>query len=131
MIQSLRCSALKKIKVCSPRLTEFWKIFLFILFRWLSAMTQIFFPNLVASKYVLLTVTITCFPKFKGFFILFVSNVSLWLFIMFSWMLFLSFFVLGAWLHEGNIEFSLSADSCLSWHSSMGRISDEFRSGIL
>ena len=72
-----------------------------------------------------------CFPKFNGFFILFVSNVSLWLFIMFRWMLFLSFFVLGAWLNEGNIEFSLSADSCLSWHSSMGRISDEFLRGVL
>ena len=74
-----------------PPLTNFWKIFLFILFRWLPRMTQIFFPNLVASTYVLLAGTIYR-PLYKEFFILVVSNVSLWLFVVFSWLLFLFYF---------------------------------------
>ena len=83
MIQSLRCSASKNLKVCFPPLTGFWKIFFFILFRWLSPMTQIFFPNLVASEYVQIV------------FILVVSNVNLWLLLVFSRLLFLSSFTIG------------------------------------
>ena len=37
----------KTLKYVIPPLTDFWKIFPFILFRWLSPTTQIFFPNLV------------------------------------------------------------------------------------
>ena len=55
-------------------------------------MTQIFFPNLVASELYSTTRYYTCFPLYKGFFILVVSNVSLWLLVVFSWLLFLSSF---------------------------------------
>ena len=46
--------------------TYFWKIFLFILFSWLSPMTQMFFPKLVASEYVLLPGTICAFLCTRG-----------------------------------------------------------------
>ena len=103
MIQSLRCSASKNIKVCFPPLTDFWKIFLFILFRWLSPMTQIFFPNLVASTYVLLPGTIRAF--------LCARSSSYWLLVMLAsgCLLclvdcFFCFLLLGVWSNEGDID---------------------------
>ena len=39
--------------------------------------------------------------------------------------------LLGVWSNEGDIEFSSSVCSDLSWHFSMGRVSIEFLSGIL
>ena len=72
----------------------------------------------------------TCFPLYKGFYILLVSNVSLWLFNVFSWPLFLSSFT-RCMINEGDIDFSSSLGSSLSWHSPMGRILNEFLNGIL
>ena len=90
MIQSLRCSASKNIKVCFPPLTDFERYsFLFYLggyHQW-----QNFLSKLVCFRICSPTRYYTCFPLFKGFFILFVNNESLWLFIVISW-LFLSSF---------------------------------------
>ena len=91
-------------------------------------MTQIFFPNLVASTYVLLPGTIHAFLCTRG---------SLyWLLVMLAsacLLLFVDCFfclpLLGVRSNEGDIDFSL--DSSLSWHSLMGRISNEFLNGIL
>ena len=49
----------------------------------------------------------TCFPLYKGFCVLIFSNVSLWLFAVFRWLLF-CLLLLGVWSNEGDIEFSSS-----------------------
>ena len=56
----------------------------------------------------------TSFPLFRGFLILVISNVSLWLFLVFSWLLF-CLLLLVAWSNKDNIEISLSVCSGLSW----------------
>ena len=51
----------KTLKYVFLPLIDFWKISLFIPFRWLSPTTWIFYPNLVASNYVLLPSAISSF----------------------------------------------------------------------
>ena len=130
MVQFLRCSASKNIKVYPPPLTDFWKIFLFILFRWLSSMTQIFFPNLVASTYVLLPGTIRAFlcTRDSSYWLLVISASGCLLCLVDC---FFCLLLLGVWSNEDDIEFSSLSSSGLSWHSLMGRISNEFFNGIL
>ena len=103
-----------------PPLTNFWKMLLFILFRWLSPMTQIFFPNLVASTYVLLPGTLRAFLCARG--------SSYWLLVM---LVSVCCLLLAVSSNEGEIDFSSSLGSGLSWNSSTGRISNEFLNGIL
>ena len=119
----------KILKYIFLPLTDFWKICLFILFKWLSPMTQIFFPNLVASTYVLLPGIIRAFLCARGSYWLLVILASGCLLCLVH--CFFCLFLPGAWSNEDDIDFSSSLSSGLSWHSSMGRISNEFLNGIL
>ena len=92
MIQSLRCSATKNIKVCFPPVNRFLKDTPFYSVQVTITDDTNFLSNLGCFRICSPTRYYTGFPLFKGFFILFVSNGSLWLFIVFSWLLFLSSF---------------------------------------
>ena len=72
----------------------------------------------------------TCFPLYKYFFMLVVDNVSLGCLLCLV-DCFFCLLLLGVWSNEDDIEFSSLSSSGLSWHSLMGRISNEFFNGIL
>ena len=92
MTQSLRCSASKNIKACFPPVNLFLKDIPFYSIQVTITDDTNFLCKLGWFRIYSPTRCYTCFPLFKALFILFVSNVSLWLFIVFSWLLFLSSF---------------------------------------
>ena len=104
MIQSFRGSALKNIKVCFSPVNWLLKDIPFCFVQVTITNDTNFLSKLGCFQICSPTRYYTCFPLFKEFIIFFVSNVSLWLFIMFSWLLFLSFFtrcMIKWWWHWG------------------------------